>query len=242
MIAAEGRKLEALKAHKKGLMQQLFPQPGQSQPRLRFPEFRDQPGWKYSKLVKITDELRDGDWIQSKDQSDQGIRIVQTGNIGEGVFIQKSDNARFITSDTFTRLNCREVFPGDCLISRLPDPIGRCCLVPDIGGRMVTAVDCAIIRFDSAQMMPYFFVAYSQTSSYLLEADALGSGSTRKRISRENLSRIAVPVPELKEQQRIAACLTDLDKQVAAQATKIATLKQHTRGLMQQIFPAPEDD
>ena len=41
LIAAEGRKLEALRQHKQGLMQQLFPQPGETVPQLRFPEFED---------------------------------------------------------------------------------------------------------------------------------------------------------------------------------------------------------
>lgn len=241
-IAAAGRKLAALRDHKRGLLQQLFPQPGQSQPQQRFPEFRKAGKWKQSRLAKLTDELRDGDWIESKDQSDEGIRIVQTGNIGQGVFIPKSGNARFISEDTLRRLNCREVFPGDCLVSRLPDPIGRCCLVPEIGTRMVTAVDCAIIRFNVNRMLPYFFVSYSQTSSYLTEADALGSGSTRKRISRVNLSRITVPIPAIDEQQKIAACLTALDTQITAQASQLDTLHQHKRGLMQQLFPSPEDD
>ena len=58
-IVAQGRKVEALKAHKKGLMQQLFPREGETLPRLRFPEFRDKPEWEEKNSAKLfTDETR----------------------------------------------------------------------------------------------------------------------------------------------------------------------------------------
>ena len=72
----------------------------------------------------------DGDWIESKDQSDNGIRLIQTGNVGFGFFKGREDKSRYITEETFKKLNCTEVVPGDILISRLPDPIGRACIVP----------------------------------------------------------------------------------------------------------------
>ena len=70
----------------------------------------------------------DGDWIESKDQSDNGIRLIQTGNVGFGFFKGREDKSRYITEETFKKLNCTEVVPGDILISRLPDPIGRACI------------------------------------------------------------------------------------------------------------------
>lgn len=45
LMAAQARKLDALKTHKKGLMQQLFPREGETQPRLRFPEFQNAGEW-----------------------------------------------------------------------------------------------------------------------------------------------------------------------------------------------------
>lgn len=60
-----------------------------------------------------------------------GIRLIQTGNVGEGVFKDRESKARFISSETFSRLNCSEIYPEDCLISRLPDPVGRSCILPE---------------------------------------------------------------------------------------------------------------
>ena len=85
------------------------------------------------KLGKLCTLFTDGDWIESKDQSDSGIRLIQTGNIGNGEFLYKNDKAKYISVDTFKRLNCKEVFPNDILVSRLPEPVGRGCIIPDIG-------------------------------------------------------------------------------------------------------------
>ena len=103
--------------------------------------------WKTRELASVCEVFTDGDWIESKDQSDAGVRLIQTGNVGEGVFKDRSEKARFVSSETFTRLRCTEIVPGDCLISRLPDPVGRACIVPDTGESMITAVDCTIVRF-----------------------------------------------------------------------------------------------
>ncbi len=112
--------------------------------------------------------LSDGDWIESKDQSSSGFRLIQTGNIGEGAFEAHAERARFIPTETFNRLKCTEVFPGDCLISRLPDPIGRACILPDIKTRMITAVDCAIARPVDNKIDMRFFVYYTSTSDLSL--------------------------------------------------------------------------
>ncbi|BAC09781.1 restriction endonuclease subunit S [Thermosynechococcus vestitus] len=241
LIELQAKKLEALKAHKKGLMQQLFPREGETTPRLRFPEFRDAGPWEVKRLGEVACEFSDGDWIESKDQSPDGIRLIQTGNIGLGKFIDNTEKARFISEETFERLSCSEVFPGDLLISRLPDPAGRCCLIPNIGKRMITAVDCTIVRFDLKQAHPYFCLSYCQTDQYFKEVAARSAGSTRTRISRQNLADVRVPLPTLPEQQKIADCLSSLDELIELQAKKLEALKAHKKGLMQQLFPQEID-
>ena len=81
--------------------------------------------WTIYKLSELCNVFTDGDWIESKDQSLEGIRLLQTGNIGIGVFKERIDKARYVSEETFKRLNCEEVFEGDLLISRLPEPVGR---------------------------------------------------------------------------------------------------------------------
>jgi type I restriction enzyme S subunit len=161
------------------------------------------------KLMDVCDIFADGDWIESKDQSEDGIRLIQTGNVGEGVFKDREGKARYISEATFKRRRCTEIFEGDCLISRLPDPVGRSCILPDTGERMITAVDCTIVRFKPKILLPSFFNFYSQSLDYLKTVDSVTTGTTRNRISRSNLAQIPVPVPSLAEQQRIVGILDE---------------------------------
>ena len=94
-------------------------------------------GWQAKPLVQLCTLFTDGDWIESKDQSLDGIRLIQTGNVGCGEFKDRRDKARWISQETFEKLKCEEVFPDDCLISRLPDPVGRSCLIPVVNENSV---------------------------------------------------------------------------------------------------------
>ena len=82
------------------------------------------------KLSSLCSTFADGDWIESKDQSELGIRLIQTGNVGNGFFKDKEEKSRYISEETFDNLHCTEIYPGDILVSRLPDPIGRACIIP----------------------------------------------------------------------------------------------------------------
>lgn len=166
-------------------------------------------GWAKASLASVSRVFTDGNWIESKDQSSSGIRLVQTGNVGEGKFKDRRDKARFINDATFKKLKCFEVLPGDCLISRLPDPVGRACIIPDTGDKMITAVDCSIVRPNVSKIDREFLVYFTQTCNYLRDVDDLCSGTTRRRISRKNLGKVSIPLPHLEEQQRIVAVLDE---------------------------------
>lgn len=166
-------------------------------------EFYELPnGWEWVELLKLTKVFSDGDWIESKDQSDSGIRLIQTGNVGIGLFKDRGDKARYISESTFDRLRCTEIFEDDCLISRLPEPLGRSCLIPKLESKLITSVDCTIVRF-GPNLLPKFFVYYSQSDHYFQLIKMGATGATRLRISKKNLSNIPIPLPQLTEQQRI---------------------------------------
>lgn len=160
-------------------------------------------GWEYKKFKDISYSISDGDWIESKDQSCSGIRLIQTGNIGIGKFIPKDDSRKFITEDTFKRLRCSEIFEGDVLISRLPNPLGRSCILPNLDTRCITAVDCSIVRIKKDVVIPDYFIYYTQSQGYFSKIDSESSGTTRARITRKKLEQTEIPVPPLSEQQSI---------------------------------------
>ena len=162
-------------------------------------------------LSSLCDTFIDGDWIEAKDQSDSGIRLIQTGNVGVGVYKDKEDKARYISEETFTRLNCTEVFEGDILISRLPDPVGRACSIPGGLGKSITAVDCTIIRLNE-KVLPKYFISFTNTPDYAMQIKKVLSGTTRLRVSRANLGKIQVPLPSKEEQQRFVEIADQADK------------------------------
>ncbi len=159
--------------------------------------------WPMEELGKLTKLFTDGNWIESKDQSENGIRLIQTGNIGFGEYLDKSGRTRFISEETFKRLNCTEVLANDILVSRLPDPVGRTCMVPKLNTRMITAVDCTIIRFDEEKIIPKYFLYFSKSNRYFNELSRYLTGSSRQRISRSNLAKIKIPLPPLEVQKEI---------------------------------------
>ena len=75
-------------------------------------------------LGQVCEVFADGDWVESKDQSSEGIRLIQTGNVGEGVFKDRAEKARYISEATFKRLRCTEIVEGDCLVLATARPRG----------------------------------------------------------------------------------------------------------------------
>jgi type I restriction enzyme S subunit len=156
-------------------------------------------------LKEVCAFITDGDWIESKDQSPEGIRLIQTGNVGIGEYLDKGDKARYISEETFNRLQCTEVFESDVLVSRLPDPVGRACMLPVMRGRAITAVDCSILRFDPHRFIAILLPYYTQSAAYYRQLDAFLTGASRSRISRKNLEAIEIPLPPLEVQKEIVA-------------------------------------
>lgn len=184
--------------------------------------------FKILKLKDICKVFDDGDWIEKKDQSTTGIRLIQTGNVKFGFFEDRIQKARYISSDTFQRLNCNEIFEGDILVSRLPDPIGRSCIIPKLNERAITAVDCTIIRLKEGYLKEYVNY-FMQSQLYLNEIQNNVTGATRQRISRKKLGEIQIPLPSLSEQQHIIAKLdkafAEIDKLIVFKK-KLLTEKQ----------------
>jgi type I restriction enzyme, S subunit len=178
----------------------------------------------------------DGDWIESKDIIfDEGIRYITTGNIGEGKY--KEQGSSFISEETFSELNCTEVFPGDLLISRLNKPIGRSCIVPDLGNRIVTSVDNVIFRPKEKYLKSYlnFLMNNPKYSDY---TELIARGATMQRISRGLLAEIKLPVPPLFEQTAIANYLdlktTEIDQIITDKEALINLYEEEKKALINE--------
>jgi len=190
-------------------------------------------------IKSVSKLVVDGDWIESKDQSDCGIRLIQTGNIGVGEYLDRRNKAKFISEETFLRLKCTEVLPGDILISRLPDPIGRACVIPQRDEKAIAAVDCTIIRLNNDILDRRFFLNYTQSPKYFNQLQQFLAGSTRTRISRKNLEKIQLPVPSLDEQHRISTILDKVSDLISLRKQQLAKLDELVKAQFVEMFGDP---
>ena len=151
-------------------------------------------GWEIMPLSEACNSIDDGDWIETKDQSGSDYRLLQISNIGFGRF-RETGKFRYVTQETFDRLNCNEVVPGDILVARMPTPIGRAWLVTKTPWRMITAVDVAILRVNPELISNYYCVEHLNSPRVLHMSEVLATGTTRPRITRKNLSKISIAIP-----------------------------------------------
>ena len=85
------------------------------------------------------------------------------------------------------------------------------------------------------------FILGSDKGRAALTKLAKGSSASMSNITKPEVLALSVIAPSPPEQQRIADCLTSFDELIAAQARKLDALKTHKKGLMQQLFPSPEE-
>lgn len=224
LIAAQGQKVEALKTHKKGLMQQLFPQEGETQPRLRFPEFEGAGEWENKPLVEVATYENGKAYEQDISESGKYI-VVNSRFISTNGAVHKYTNADYLTANA-----------GDVLMVLSDLPNGRAlarCYFVEVNNRY--AVNQRICRLKGKRLVSKFLFFILDRNPNLLAYD---DGQKQTHLSKKNVLECPLCVPPTKdEQQRIADCLTSLDELIAAEARKLDTLKTHKKGLMQQLFP-----
>lgn len=238
LIAAENQKLETLKTHKKGLMQQLFPTEGETEPKLRFAEFQDNGNWnevQFGKLIKINS----GKGFKASEYSNEGIRLLQIENVGYGITKWSKDaiclpqnyaleypELLLKKGDIVIALN-RPVTNNELKMARLQKCDEPCFLYQRVG-KLELLSDSLINEF-IFQLCQWFVKDFVIKKSI---------GSDQPFISLNELytQKFRIPLPS--EQQKIASCLSSLDELIAAQSQKTEALKVHKKGLMQGLFPA----
>lgn len=167
-------------------------------------------GWEWKTLGEVLagGVFSDGDWVETKDQDPTGdVRLVQLADVGEGFFRDRS--SRFLTDEAARRLNCTFLQAGDVLVARMPNPLGRACLLPQVGRPSVTAVDVCILRAEPSMADARWLMWWLNSPHVRRQVAALQSGTTRKRISRRNLAKIRLSVPPLHEQAQIVAAIEE---------------------------------
>ena len=239
LITAQTQKLAALKAHKKGLMQQLFPAEGETVPKLRFPEFRDGGEWLEICLKELCERIMDGTHFSPKTKD--GSRMYLTSkNIQDGKI--NLSNISYISEEEHNVIyeKC-PVKLNDVLLTKDGANTGNCAL-NTIDSEFSLLSSVAVLRGNASlidQGFLYQMILSDKTQRIIKESM---SGQAITRITLDKIGNFTISITDLKEQQKIADCLSSIDELITAQSQKIEALKSHKKGLMQQLFPRMDED
>ena len=237
VIAAQSQKLDALKTHKKGLMQQLFPREGETLPRLRFPEFNSP--WKVGTIDDLASTVM-GNAFKSTDFAESGTQVIRIGNLYQGEL--QLDRAPVYLSDAQAKENLKFIVnPSDLLMS-MTGTVGK----RDYGFVIQIPADCEPLLLNQRVMKlapthnchAGFLLQLLKDERLLDNLYSLPGGTKQANLSAQAVKDLGVSYPQKPEQQRIATCLTSLDDLITAHSAKLSALKTHKKGLMQQLFPS----
>ena len=229
LIAAESKKLESLKAHKKGLMQQLFPQPSATAPALRFPGFSG--NWEKKKFKDIT--------VPAGKKNRQNIPYERYSISNEDGFYPQS--SQFEDGGGYLKdIDCRQyiiVPPKSFAYNPARINVGSIGY-QDLGKDVIVSSLYEVFQtkdgIDDAFLWQWF-----HTDIFRRMVINVQEGGVRQYFFYEKLRECSINLPTLSEQKIIAACLEAEDQMIAAQEQKVEFLKNHKKGLMQQLFPQP---
>ena len=242
-IAAETNKLDALKAHKKGLLKQLFPAEGETLPQLRFPEFQDAGEWGQTPLGELL--LSQPDYgvnapaVPYTSSLPTYIRITDIS--AEGQFIVENKASVDIVA---THENC--LHPGDIVLARTGASVGKAYKYNESDGKLVFAGFLIRVKPNWRKINSNFLFNFLFTKRYWDWVAFTSPRSGQPGINSAEYASLPVPTPPSdgdthREQQKIAVCFSSLDELIIAQTQKIELLKSHKKGLMQQLFPVHDE-
>ncbi|MCF8247292.1 MAG: restriction endonuclease subunit S [Saprospiraceae bacterium] len=237
LISAESDQLAALQAHKKGLMQQLFPAERETAPRRRFGEFEGE--WEEKVLGKCL--LQKPDYginapaVPFSDNLPTYLRITDISEDGHFLRENKVSVAKEVTEDNYLK-------EGDIVLARTGASVGKSYKYRTTDGRLVFAGFLIRMKPNEKKINSELLFQFLSTETYWRWVAFVSARSGQPGINSTEYASMPIPLPPtLAEQQKIAACFTTLDELIAAQGEKIAALQAHKKGLMQGLFPNPNE-
>jgi type I restriction enzyme S subunit len=247
LIEVHNEKLEALKEHKKGLMQNLFTQEGEKVPKFRFKEFENDGEWfeKSIDTIKsiITDYVANGSFQSLR----ENLNVVDSEDYA--FYVRLTDlraglghsNQRYVDESTYKFLNKSSLLGGELLMANIGANVGEVWQMPFINKPSTLAPNMIMIKFKK-DIDSGFVFQYLTSNTGIKSISSAISGSGHPKISKTDLRQVKVSLPpKIKEQQKIASCLSALDNLIKAQSDKIEQLKEYKKGVMQGLFPKKND-
>ncbi|MDQ0640117.1 type I restriction enzyme S subunit [Pedobacter sp. W3I1] len=235
LITAEDQKLNALKNHKKGLMQQLFPVEGKKVPKLRFTEFKYSGDWeskRFSECIVLYRGSSPRPIQEFLTTSPDGVNWIKIGDTKNA-----ENNIIKSVEEKITRLGAkksRKVVSGELILANSMS----------FGKTYLLEIDGCIYDgwFVLREFEKYFdkkYLLQVLNSEYMqIQFTKLAAGGIVQNISSEIVYSSLLPYTTIPEQQRISGFISLVDEQISEQNKKLNKLKLHKKGLMQQLFPS----
>ena len=233
LIAAQAQRLDELKTHKDGLLQQLLPLEGESQPRLRFPEFQHCGEWEgksLGQLIEIASGQVDPKQPPYCDSPQIGSENIESHS-GKLVNVKSAGDKGVISGNYVFDEN-------DILYSKIRPALNKVAAPPFKG---ICSADIYPIRPADGSLLQIFLFYLLLSQDFLDYAIRNSERGKIPKINRDALVSYNALIPFPAEQQRIATCLSSLDALITAETKKHEALKTHKKGLMQQLFPSQEE-
>ncbi len=227
LITLHQRKCDELKNYKKGLLQQMFPLPGESTPRIRFPGFTD--AWEQRKLSDISD-VRDGTH-DSPSYLSEGHPFVTSKNVKDGYI--NYDDIQYISDEDFEAINKRSKVDINDILMGMIGTIGNLALIrtePDFAIKNV-----ALIK-DTKQVSYMYLYHYLQSPSTERQLLSGLDGGTQKFVSLKNIRELNIMVPSEAEQIKVGGFIEAIDNTITLHQSKCDELKNYKKGLLQKMF------
>lgn len=224
LITSQSQKLEALQAHKKGLMQQMFPAEGETVPKRRFKEFENADPWEEKTLEQVANY--ENGKAHEQDITESGNFIVVNSK-----FISSEGEVRKFTNTPYCIAKKNDIL---MVLSDVPNgkAIAKCFFV---NMDNLYAVNQRICKLTPCTANGRFLFYVLDKNSYFLSFD---DGVKQTNLRKEDVLNCPMLIPkDPKEQQQIADCFSSIDELITAQIEKIEELKKHKKGLMQGLFP-----
>ena len=239
LLALEVQKLDTLKTHKKGLMQQLFPAEGETLPKLRFPEFGGAGGWERMPLSNVCNVLQGYGFpeaLQGKRNgrypfckvSDISRAVAESGGVLDAA-------ANYVDDVDLLKLRAKPIPKGATVFAKIGEALR-------LNRRAYVQKECLIdnnatgLKAINGVANDYFVYLLSQ----LIDLNKHCGGAVPS-VNKSTLEEIQVNVPAPNEQKRIADSVASLDDLITTQTNKVYTFKNHKKGLMQQLFLAMDE-
>lgn len=231
LITLHQRKLDHVKDLKKSMLQKMFPKNGQLYPEVRFPEFTD--AWEQRKVTDLGEIYIGLVTTMTEHYTDQGHLLIRNSDIKDGYF-EFGENPIYLDEEFSEQNKSRMHQLGDVITVHTGD-IGTSAV---IGDNEVNSIGFATIvtRPNQEVLDSEYFATYLNTDTHKQWAISMATGDGRSNYNLKDYTKLVVPIPQIKEQKKIAACIGNLNNLITLHQRELDHLKLLKKGMLQQMF------